>query len=137
MLNKEITKLNNQTVNNQLIETKFKTQEVILKVIMIFLLIGMIIFGFSYFQINDPYVQEVLLTQGNTTRGQAIFKVNCAGCHDNTAYRDVGPSLYNITKHKSQRSLINQVISGKTPPMPKFQPSAQDMADLLSYLETL
>ncbi|RDH51814.1 cytochrome C, partial [Mastigocladus laminosus WC112] len=32
---------------------------------------------------------------------------------------------------------IHQVISGDTPPMPKFQPSAKEMADLLSYLETL
>ncbi|MFM6660226.1 MAG: cytochrome c, partial [Microcystis panniformis] len=32
---------------------------------------------------------------------------------------------------------IEQVISGKTPPMPKFQPDTQAMADLLVYLENL
>jgi hypothetical protein len=29
------------------------------------------------------------------------------------------------------------VVSGRTPPMPKFQPEAQEMADLLEYLENL
>ncbi|NER30629.1 MAG: cytochrome c, partial [Symploca sp. SIO1C4] len=38
---------------------------------------------------------------------------------------------------KSKISLIHQVTDGKTPPMPKFQPSPQEMADLLSYLEEL
>ncbi len=33
--------------------------------------------------------------------------------------------------------LIHQVTSGATPPMPKFQASPQEMADLLSYLEKL
>jgi hypothetical protein len=33
--------------------------------------------------------------------------------------------------------LIHQVTSGETPPMPQFQPSAQEMADLLKYLESL
>jgi hypothetical protein len=33
--------------------------------------------------------------------------------------------------------LIQQITSGQTPPMPKFQASPQEMADLLSYLKTL
>jgi hypothetical protein len=33
--------------------------------------------------------------------------------------------------------LIQQVVSGNTPPMPQFQPEAKDMADLLEYLEQL
>ncbi|MCA1991498.1 MAG: cytochrome c, partial [Coleofasciculus sp. S288] len=49
----------------------------------------------------------------------------------------VGPSLQHVSKRKSKTSLIYQVISGQTPPMPKFQPSPQEMADLLSYLEKL
>jgi mono/diheme cytochrome c family protein len=79
----------------------------------------------------------VLSFQGNLERGEAIFAVNCAGCHGIKGDGDVGPSLHNISKNKSETSIINQVISGKTPPMPKFQPSAQDMADLLSYLHQL
>jgi mono/diheme cytochrome c family protein len=49
----------------------------------------------------------------------------------------VGPSLKNVSTRKSRIGLIEQVISGNTPPMPKFQPSPQEMADLLSYLESL
>ncbi len=49
----------------------------------------------------------------------------------------VGPSLKNVSDRKSPPRLIKQVISGQTPPMPKFQPSPQEMADLLSYLESL
>ncbi|MCY7406042.1 MAG: cytochrome c, partial [Alkalinema sp. CAN_BIN05] len=42
-----------------------------------------------------------------------------------------------VSHRKSQAALIEQVISGKTPPMPQFQPNPQEMADLLSYLQSL
>lgn len=86
---------------------------------------------------KNPYIQEVLSFQGNIERGNAIFQVNCAGCHGINGYGNVGPSLKEVSKHKSEMGIINQVVSGKTPPMPKFQPSAEDMADLLSYLRQL
>ena len=124
-------------VNNQLVESKVKVQEITLTVIALFVLIAGILLGFHYFRISDPYVQEVLSLQGYLNRGEAIFQVNCAVCHGNKADGNIGPGLHDISKHKSRVSLINQVVSGKTPPMPKFQPSAQDMADLLSYLEQL
>lgn len=85
----------------------------------------------------DPYVQEVLSLKGDDIQGHAIFQINCAGCHGIMADGKVGPSLKNVSSRKSQVGLIEQVISGKTPPMPKFQPSPQEMADLLSYLESL
>lgn len=88
-------------------------------------------------QANDPYIQQVLALQGSETRGNAIFQINCAGCHGNSADGNVGPSLRAVTQRKSDVHLIQQVISGKTPPMPKFQPAPQEMADLLSYLHTL
>jgi mono/diheme cytochrome c family protein len=85
----------------------------------------------------DPYVKTVLSLKGDTVQGHAIFQTNCAGCHGLEAHGRVGPSLEAISKRKSRYGLIHQVISGETPPMPKFQPSTQEMADLLSYLETL
>ena len=75
--------------------------------------------------------------EGNPQRGEAIFNVNCASCHGIKATGNVGPNLLGVSRHKSQRRIIKQVVSGKTPPMPKFQPSAEDMADLLSYIEKL
>jgi mono/diheme cytochrome c family protein len=86
---------------------------------------------------TDPYVKNVLSLTGDPIQGHAIFQMNCAGCHGWSAEGKVGPSLDDISKHKSKISLIEQVISGKTPPMPQFQPSYQEMADLLSYLEGL
>lgn len=85
----------------------------------------------------DPYAQDVLSRGGNAVQGHAIFQVNCAGCHGLEADGRVGPSLRHVSDRKSKARLITQVISGETPPMPKFQPEPQEMADLLSYLESL
>jgi mono/diheme cytochrome c family protein len=93
--------------------------------------------GLYLFQGGDPYLQSVLPLSGDPERGHAIFEINCAGCHGIYATGDVGPSLENLSRHKSDRMIIHQVISGETPPMPKFQPKPQDMADLLSYLKRL
>lgn len=90
-----------------------------------------------YWQASDPYIQEVLAQEGNASRGQAIFQMNCAVCHGIEATGEVGPNLRGVSDHRTRASLIKQVISGKTPPMPQFQPNPQDMADLLEYLEKL
>ncbi|WP_236721403.1 cytochrome c [Trichormus sp. NMC-1] len=58
---------------------------------------------------------------GNPVQGKAIFQINCAGCHGLEADGLVGPSLQAVPKRKSRYGLIHQVISGETPPMPKFQ----------------
>ncbi|BAW96341.1 cytochrome cM [[Synechococcus] sp. NIES-970] len=94
-------------------------------------------FGAYNSQASDPYVQQVLSLRGDDLRGSAIFQINCAGCHGVSASGNVGPDLRSVAQRKSDVRLIQQVISGKTPPMPKFQPAPQDMADLLSYLRTL
>jgi mono/diheme cytochrome c family protein len=98
--------------------------------------IGAIIGGMQISQ-ADPYIQNVLARMGDANQGQAIFQLNCAGCHGLMGDGKVGPSLKNVSARKSRRGLIEQVISGKTPPMPQFQPSPQEMADLLSYLGNL
>jgi mono/diheme cytochrome c family protein len=88
-------------------------------------------------QAADPYVQKVLALPGQVSRGQEIFQMNCAVCHGIEANGEVGPSLLGVSARKSKANLIKQVVSGKTPPMPQFQPNPQDMADLLRYLESL
>ncbi|AFZ42814.1 cytochrome c class I [Halothece sp. PCC 7418] len=102
-----------------------------------FLLVGVGVLGVYLYQVSDPYVQEVLAAPSDPERGEAIFQINCAGCHGIKADGNVGPSLHNIAERKSKLHLIQQVTSGETPPMPKFQPKPQDMSDLLGYLETL
>ena len=101
--------------------------------LILFLAIG----GWYSLRLDSPYISQVLSLRGDQTLGHAIFQTNCAGCHGLDAGGKVGPSLYKVSKRKSPSSLIEQVISGKTPPMPQFQPNPQAMADLLSYLETL
>ncbi|MDJ0844139.1 MAG: cytochrome c [Crocosphaera sp.] len=124
-------------MTEQLIQPKDAIQRLILIFLgMIFLAIVVIV-GWYLHEISDPYINEVLSLPGDVSRGQAMFQINCAGCHGLNADGVVGPSLHHVQKHKSKISLIQQVISGKTPPMPEFQPNPQEMADLLSYLEGL
>ncbi|MGK7940703.1 MAG: c-type cytochrome [Crocosphaera sp.] len=124
-------------MSEQLIQPKDAIPRIILIVLGIIFLAIVMVMGWYLHQISDPYINEVLSRQGDVSRGQAIYEINCAGCHGIEGDGVVGPSLHHVQKHKSKISLIKQVISGKTPPMPKFQPSPQEMTDLLSYLENL
>jgi mono/diheme cytochrome c family protein len=99
----------------------------------IVLLLGIV----TYRPVIDPYLESVLSLSGDRSRGAAIFQMNCAICHGQTARGEIGPSLVAITDHRSKAGLVDQVISGKTPPMPQFQPDPQAMADLLQYLDSL
>lgn len=93
--------------------------------------------GMYQYEYSDPYVRTVLSMSGDAQHGHAIFQMNCSSCHGLEADGRVGPSLHNVSDHKSRVALIRQVTSGQTPPMPQFQPNPQEMADLLKYLETL
>ena len=104
---------------------------------MVILAIVLAIFGIRQLHKPDPYIKEVLARSGDAIQGHAIFQMNCAGCHGLMADGKVGPSLKGVSARKSRVGLIDQVISGKTPPMPQFQPSPQEMADVLSYLKSL
>ena len=112
-------------------------QRLVLIGLAVLLAVLLAIFGFHRVQVSAPYVKGVLSLPGDSVRGQAIFQMNCAGCHGLQADGRVGPSLQGISKRKSRFGIIHQVISGETPPMPQFQPSIEEMADLLGYLETL
>ncbi len=124
-------------MDNQLIQSQVWLNRLILIIMMLMLIFGISVLGIYWQKISDPYVHEVLSLNGNADKGYAIFQINCSGCHSLREDQSVGPSLDNISKRKSKIDIIQQVISGKTPPMPKFQPSYQEMADLLDYLERL
>jgi mono/diheme cytochrome c family protein len=124
-------------LENSTIQPEFKVQSVLLIALSIVLGILVVAFGIHQIQMSDPYVREVLAQSGNVERGHAMFQMNCAGCHGVQADGKVGPSLRDISDRRSQFSLIHQVVSGQTPPMPQFQANPQEMADLLSYLKTL
>lgn len=106
-------------------------------VAMVMLSVAGVAGGIYYWHHSDPYVQKVLAIRGESSRGNSIFQLNCAGCHGMKADGKVGPSLQGIGERRSRWGLIQQITSGQTPPMPKFQASPKEMADLLSYLKTL
>jgi mono/diheme cytochrome c family protein len=124
-------------LDNQITKPETLIQRIALLALAVLLAIPLGIFGVQMVRASDPYIKSVLSLKGDPIQGNAIFQINCAGCHGWQADGRVGPSLQAVSKHKSRYGLIHQVISGETPPMPKFQPSAQEMADLLSYLESL
>jgi mono/diheme cytochrome c family protein len=86
---------------------------------------------------TDPYTRSTLELSGSAETGGRLFLLNCAGCHGIAGQGLVGPNLHGVAARKSQRQLIQQVVSGRTPPMPRFQPEPQAMADLLAYLQSL
>lgn len=130
------------TLTVNLLDKQFHKPEILLQRfaltgLAVLLIVLLAIFGAHLVRVSDPYIKSVLSQTGDPAQGQAIFQMNCAGCHGWQADGSVGPSLQGISKRKSRYGLIHQVTSGDTPPMPQFQPSPQEMADLLEYLETL
>lgn len=98
------------------------------------LVLGLWLFGISQ---ADPYIKATLDLHGSLEQGEKLFKVNCVGCHGISAQGLLGPDLHEVRYHLSEKEIINQVMQGRTPPMPSFQMEPQQMADLLAYLSSL
>lgn len=124
-------------MNNQISTTDTWIQGIALAILAALFALLVIVLGVYQFSHTDPYIESVLALKGNAQQGEAIFQMNCASCHGIYADGMVGPNLHHVSERKSSVGIINQVISGQTPPMPQFQPSPQEMADLLRYLEAL
>ncbi len=86
---------------------------------------------------NNKYIIKTLDLKGSTEEGDALFKVNCVGCHGITARGLVGPDLHSITKRLNDKEIIKQVTGGLTPPMPSFEIDPVNMSNLLKYLHSL
>ncbi|HGY5535857.1 MAG TPA: c-type cytochrome [Prochlorococcus sp.] len=86
---------------------------------------------------QDPYVNATLDLQGSLKQGSQLFRINCAGCHGISAQGHLGPNLLDVSERRNDAQLIKQIVSGDTPPMPRFQMEPQEMADLLAYLHSL
>lgn len=121
----------------QALNPDLSVQKALLVILGWFLVIAVIIAAVYQVRLSDPYVRDVLHHEGKVSQGNAIFQLNCSGCHGKLGDGKVGPSLHRVAAHRSQVGLIYQITSGKTPPMPKFQANPQEMADLLEYLKTL
>ena len=86
---------------------------------------------------NNEYIIKTLKLNGSAEKGNALFKVNCVGCHGITARGLVGPDLHGITKRLNDKEIIKQVTGGLTPPMPSFEIDPVNMSNLLRYLHSL
>lgn len=85
---------------------------------------------------RNPYVIATRSLDGDAEHGGLLFRINCAGCHGIAGQGLVGPSLRGVSDRLSDPQIIHQVVSGATPPMPRFEVVPQEMADLLAHLES-
>ena len=106
-----------------------------------FIVLGVLLICFSIFfvkhQENNKYIIETLELNGSIEEGDALFKINCVGCHGITARGLVGPDLHSITQRLNDKEIIKQVTGGLTPPMPSFEIDPTNMSNLLEYLHSL
>ena len=105
-------------------------------VVFVVLLIFFLIFFLNHSE-NNKYIIETLELNGSAKEGDALFKINCVGCHGITARGLVGPDLHSITQRLNDKEIIKQVTGGLTPPMPSFEIDPVNMSNLLKYLHSL
>ena len=107
----------------------------------VFILFVVLLICFSIFLLNhhenNKYILDTLELNGSAEEGDAIFKVNCVGCHGITARGLVGPDLHSITQRLNDKEIIKQVTGGLTPTMPSFEIDPVNMSNLLKYLHSL
>ena len=105
-------------------------------IVFVVLFICFLIF-FAKHHENNKYIIETLELNGSAEEGDALFKINCVGCHGISARGLVGPDLHTITKRLNDKEIIKQVTGGLTPPMPSFEIDPVNMSNLLKYLHSL
>jgi len=108
--------------------------------IFFFVFVALLIFFSIYFLThheNNEYIIETLGLNGSAKEGDALFKMNCVGCHGIPASGLVGPDLHSITQRLNDKEIIKQVTGGLTPPMPSFEIDPVNMSNLLKYLHSL
>ena len=125
------------TSSSSAVERELK-KEFLKKIFVVFvvLLIFFLIFFFNHHE-DNKYIIETLEIKGSAKDGDALFKMNCVGCHGITARGLVGPDLHSITKRLNDKEIIKQVTGGLTPPMPSFEIDPLNMSNLLKYLHSL
>ena len=107
----------------------------------VFILFGVLLICFLIFTVKhqekNKFIIETLELNGSAEEGDALFKINCVGCHGITARGLVGPDLHSITQRLNDKEIIKQVTGGLTPPMPSFEIDPVNMSNLLKYLHSL
>ncbi len=74
---------------------------------------------------------------GDPKAGAALVQSsNCSGCHGARFQGDLGPNLIGIEKRRSPAQ-IAAAITHPEPPMPKFDFTSRQVADIVAYLSQL
>ena len=125
------------TSSSTAVERDFKRE--FLKIVLIVCVVLLICFSifFVKHQENNKYIIKTLELNGSAEKGDALFKINCVGCHGITARGLVGPDLHSVTQRLNDKEIIKQVTGGLTPPMPSFEIDPVNMSNLLKYLHSL
>ena len=125
------------TSSSSAAERDFKRD--LLKIFFIVFLVLLVCFSifFVNHHENNKYIIKTLELNGSAEKGEALFKINCVGCHGITARGLVGPDLHSITQRLNDKEIIEQVTGGLTPPMPSFEIDPRNMSNLLKYLHSL
>ncbi len=125
------------TSSSSAAEKKIKIE--IWKKVLVFFVVVLTCFILFYLNHNEnsQYILKTLEINGSVKEGDALFKINCVGCHGITARGLVGPDLHSITHRLNDKEIIKQVTGGYTPPMPSFEIDPQNMSSLLKYLHSL
>ena len=110
-----------------------------LKIFVVVFVVLLICFSIFFLNHNEKnqYIIKTLELNGSAEEGDALFKINCVGCHGISARGLVGPDLHTITKRLNDKEIIKQVTGGLTPPMPSFEIDPVNMSNLLKYLHSL
>jgi len=125
------------TSSSSAVERDFKRE--FLKIFCIVFIVFLICFSIFFLNHNEnnEYIIKTLELNGTVEEGDALFKMNCVGCHGITARGLVGPDLHSITQRLNDKEIIKQVTGGLTPPMPSFEIDPVNMSNLLKYLHSL
>ena len=87
--------------------------------------------------IHSQSVSKTVHLKGSAERGSRLFRINCAGCHGISAQGLVGPNIREVSHRLNDKQIINQIVKGRTPPMPSFELEPQAMADLIKHLHSI
>ena len=125
------------TSSSSAVERDFKRE--LLKFFFIIFVVLLLCFSIFFLKNNEDnkYIIETLELKGSVDEGDALFKINCVGCHGISARGLVGPDLHSITQRLNDKEIIKQVTGGLTPPMPSFEINPLNMSNLLKYLHSL
>ena len=107
----------------------------------IFIDFFVILVCFSIFFVNqhekNKFIIETHEINGSADEGDALFKMNCVGCHGISTSGLVGPQLHSITKSLNDKEIIKLFAGGLTSPMPSFEIDFVNMSNLLKYPHSL